>query len=100
MGDDERRAAARKMVNFSVLYRTGLRQYEAVLVNISLTGALFECSTVVPPAGAIVLINFTPPEQGNPITLNGRVARFTPRGFAVQFLSVTEEIQQLVERLK
>ena len=100
MGDDESRAAARKMVSFSVLYRTGLRRHEAVLVDISLTGALLACSAVLPPAGAIVLINLTPPEQEEPITVSARVVRFTPRGFAVQFLSVTEEIQQLVERLK
>ncbi len=62
MSDVERRGAHRKKVQFSVLCRTGLKQSEATLVDISLTGALLE-SAILPPPGMIVTIKFAQLEQ-------------------------------------
>ncbi len=100
MGEAEPRAAARKTVDFSVLYRTGLQQSEATLTNISLTGARLESSVTIPPVGAIVVIKLKPSRQDEPIPVNGRVVRYTASGFAVEFLSLNREAQQMIEGLE
>ncbi len=99
MSDVERRGARRTKVHFSVLCRTGLKQSEATLVDISFTGALLE-STILPPPGMIVTIKFAQPEQEEPIALTGRSVRYTSRGFAMQFLSVTDELLTLIADLE
>ena len=100
MSETELRSAARKTVNFSVLYRTGLRRSQATLIDISLTGALLESSLIIPPIGAIVVIKFEPPGQDEPISINSRVVRYTTSGFAVEFLSLNSETQQMIEALE
>ena len=99
MSDVERRGAPRKKVRFSVLCRTGLKQSEATLVDISLTGALLE-STILPPPGMIVTIKLAQLEQEEPIALTGRSVRYTSRGFAIEFLSLTEELRKLIDDLE
>lgn len=102
MSEAELRAAARKTVNFSALYRTALqqRQSEATTINISLTGALLGSSGNIPPLEAIVVIKFEPPGQDEPISINSRVVRYTTSGFAVEFLSLNSETQQVIEGLE
>ncbi len=100
MSESEPRAAARKTVSFSVLYRTGLQHGDATLTNISLTGARFESSVTIPPVGAIVVIDFKPPGQDEPISVHCRAVRYTASGFAVEFLSLNRETQQMIEGLK
>ena len=100
MGDVERRAAARKTVNFSALYRTGLQPSVAILVNISLTGALLESSVTIPPVGALVVIKFEPPGQDEPISVTSTVVRYTASGFAVEFFSLNRATQQMIEALE
>ncbi len=99
MSEAELRSAARKTVNFSVLYRTGLQQSKATLIDISLTGALLESSVTIPPVGAIVVIKFKPSGQDEPIPVNSRVVRYTTSGFAVEFLSLNKATQQVIEGL-
>ena len=95
----ERRAWPRKEVLLAVLTRSGLLYRDAVLVNISLSGALLESSSVSPHPGTIVQIKFAPPQSGSgaPIELKGRVVRYTSKGFAIEFLTITNELKQLVE---
>ncbi len=100
MSEAERRAAARKRVNFSVLYRTGLQPSVAILANISLTGALLESSVTIPPIGAIVRIKFEPPGQDEPISVSSTVVRYTASGFAVEFLFLNRAMQQMIEGLE
>ena len=100
MSEAERRAAARKTVNFSVLYRTGLRRSQATLIDISLTGAVLESSLIIPRIGAIVRIKFEPPGQDEPISVNGRMVRYTTSGFAVEFLFLNRAIRQMIEGLE
>ena len=100
MSEAERRPAARKTVNFSVLYRAGLQPSVAALVNISLSGALLESSVTIPPIGAIVVIKFELPGQDEPISVNSRAVRHTAGGFAVEFLSLNRATQQMIEGLE
>ena len=97
----ERRAWPGKKVQLSVLCRLGLVDRAAVLVNISLSGAELESSTVSLPPDAIVRIKFVPPQSrsGTPVELKGRVVRYTSKGFAIEFLTITKELEQLVQRL-
>ena len=99
MSDVEHRGALRKKVHFSVLCRTGVKQGQATLVDISLTGAQLESSAILPPPGMLVTIRVAQPEQEEPIALIGRAVRRTPRGFAMQFLSVTDELRKLIADL-
>ena len=96
---NERRAEPRKQVRISVLCRSGIHERLGQLVNISLTGALLESSSVSPPPGTILRINFAPPQSGSAFELKGRVVRHTSKGFAITFLTITKELEQLVQRL-
>ena len=82
-------------------FRSGLVDRSAVLVNISLSGAMLESSSVSPSPGTILRIKFTPPQSGSatPVELKGRVVRCTSEGFAIQFLTITKELEQLVKSL-
>jgi len=87
-------------VEFSVLCTTGLKQSQATLVNISFTGALFESSVIVPPPGAIVKVELIDRQDEKPTSVIGRVVRYTPRGFAIEFISISARLQQLIEELE
>ena len=100
MGDVELRAAARKTANISVLYRAGLHRGAARLVNISHTGALLEPSVTIPPVRASATIKFKPPGQDEPISIDGRVVRYTASGFAVEFLSLNRKTHQMIAGLE
>ena len=72
-----------------------------MLVNISLSEAVLESSSVSPPPGTIVRIKFAPPQSGSetPVELTGRVVHYTSHGFAIKFLTTTKKLEQLVESL-
>jgi hypothetical protein len=52
-----------------------------------------------PPPGTIVTIQFLPRQSDaeTPVELKGRVLRYTSKGFAIKFLTITKELEQLVE---
>ena len=97
----DRRTSSRREIQLSVLCRSGLVSRAAELVNISVVGALLESSSVSPPPGTIVRIKLTPPasDSGTPVELEGRVVRYTSKGFAIEFLTITKKLKQLVESL-
>ena len=97
----ELRTFPRKQVGIAVLCQSGVKQESAQLVNISLTGALLESSSVNPPPGALIKIKFAPPQldSATRIELKGRVVHSTSKGFAIKFLTITEELRELVKRL-
>ena len=86
------RVAPRKQVQILVLCRSGIKQGSAQLVDISLTGARLESTSICPAQGMVVKIRLDRPELDAPIELKGTVVRPTPTGFAIQFLNVTQEI--------
>ena len=97
----ELRPFPRTQVRVGVLVRSGIHEWIGKLVDISLTGALLECSQVSASRGTIVKIRLVPPwsDPGAPVELKGRVLRFTSRGVAIEFVSITEELRQLVNSL-
>ncbi len=92
----DRRVAPRKQVHFLVLCRSGIRQGSAQLVDVSLTGARLESTSICPAQGMLVKIQLDSPELNAPIELKGTVVRHTVTGFAIQFLKVTHEILKRV----
>jgi hypothetical protein len=95
----ELRPLPRKQLQITVLCRSGIREGIGQLVNVSLSGALLECSVMSPPPGTIVTIQFLPRQSDaeTPVELKGRVLRYTSKGFAIKFLTITKELEQLVE---
>jgi hypothetical protein len=62
----ELRPLPRKQLQITVLCRSGIREGIGQLVNVSLSGALLECSVMSPPPGTIVTIQFLPRQTRKP----------------------------------
>ncbi len=88
----ERRGMRRQEVDLLVLCRSGTRQGSARLVNISLIGAELESPEIRPAEGTLVKIRLVSPA----IELKGTVVRHTNEGFAIQFLTVSKEVADLM----
>ena len=98
MDQTDRRKAPRREVHLPVIGRTVFEPFEAVLANISLSGALLEqVSSTLPPTGSFTKVELLPSERKTPIELTGIVVRQTEDGFAVQFLSIPEELRKLMD---
>ncbi len=93
----DRRIAPRKAVSFSARLQSGTEERLAQVVNISISGALFECPLIYPVPGALIRIQLRPPEVDPPIEVKGRIMRRTETGLVVQFVTVTEELIELLE---
>jgi hypothetical protein len=91
-----RRVSPRKQVRLLACCRSGIETGSAQLVNISLTGALLESKWIYPVRGSLVKILFESPDIDAPIELTGMVVRYTQNSFAIQFLTVTNELLELV----
>ena len=95
----ERRSSPREQVRITVLLRTGTQKEWVQLVNLSLSGALFEPTSIHLPEGMLVMMSFHPPGRSAAIELTGKVARQTETGIAVQFGELTRDLVQLVRDL-
>jgi hypothetical protein len=94
--DPKRRSSPRKEVRLEFLCSSGLQKESTQLVNISLSGALLESRSLRPAEGSLVKISFEPPEVNAPFEITGVVVRTTQNGFAIQPLTVTNELVELV----
>jgi hypothetical protein len=92
----ERRAAPRKKVSLAVLCRAGAQRGAGRMVNVSLSGALLEPTSIQPEQGSAVNIVFSTPGAGRSTQLDGTVARHTKTGFAIQFLAANDALRELV----
>ncbi len=92
----ERRIAPRKKVSLAVLCRSGVERGAGRMVNVSLSGALLEPTSIRPEQGAAVRILFATPGAVRSTELNGTAARHTETGFAIQFLAANDGLRELV----
>jgi hypothetical protein len=92
----EQRIAPRKKVSLAVLCRSGDQRGAGQMVNVSLSGALLESTSIRPDYGAAVKILFATPGTGRSTELSGTVARHTESGFAIQFLTANDGLRELV----
>jgi len=92
----EQRNAPRKRVSLAVLCRSGVERGAGRMVNVSLSGALLESTSIQPERGAAVKILFAAPGAGRSTELDGTVARRTETGFAIQFLAANNAPRELM----
>lgn len=92
----EHRNAPRKKVTLAVLCKSGVERGAGRMVNVSLSGALLEPTSIRPERGAAVRILFATPGVGRSAELDGAVARHTETGFAIQFLAASDALRELM----
>lgn len=93
-----RGAAPRKAVSQRVRLRTGIYDLSAQLIDISMSGALLKCATFQPYKGRRLKIQIQRHGASN-VDLTGTVVRLTDNAFAIQFLSTTDELVDLMRGL-
>jgi hypothetical protein len=92
----EQRSAPRKKVSLAVLCRSGVERGAGRMVNVSLSGALLEPTSIRPGQRAAVEILFAAPGARRSTELSGTVARHTETGFAIQFRGANDALRELV----
>ena len=96
--DRERRLTPQLPISVPVIVELGDLSHEAVLCDISLSGARIEQTSFHPPLGAEVVVTFTFSLDAPAFELITRVVRHTgPNGFAIQFESVDAGLKEVLE---
>ena len=90
------RSAPRKKVSLAVLCRSGVERGAGRMVNVSLSGALLEPTSIRPDPGDAINIVFSTPGAVRSTELRGTAARRTETGFAIQFLAANDGLRELV----
>jgi hypothetical protein len=80
----ESRNGVRLKTLFETLYCSGREEGEAMLADVSYSGALLE-SEAKPSMGSSVTLNVCLPDGVKPVKLRGKVVRHTSGGFAIQY---------------
>ena len=93
-----RGGAPRKAASHRVRIRTGIHDLSAQLIDISRSGALLQCATFQPPKGRSLKIQIQR-QGGANVDLTGTVVRVTQNTFAIQFVSVPDELADLMRKL-
>jgi len=94
----ERRKIARKPCALPVRYVVEDKIFKDVVTDISTDGAFVESCAYLAVGQHITLI-FSPDDQEEPVNATGRVVRTTKEGVGVQFKSVSEDFETMIERL-
>ena len=92
----QQRSAPRKKVRLAVLCRSGVERGAGRMVNVSLSGALLEPTSIRPDPGDAINIVFSTPGAARSTELSGTAARRTETGFAIQFLAASDGLRELV----
>jgi hypothetical protein len=69
------------------------------LADVSYTGARLEDTGIRPSIGALAILYVCLPEDPKPIQLEGRVARHTDAGFAIEYEKPDEDTRRGVDRI-
>jgi hypothetical protein len=93
IGLPDTRSAPRREVSANVLCRTANREASALLVKISLSGALLESALAGADRGRMVTIQFPSFE------VVGTVVHQTETGFAIQFISTPDDFEERLRDL-
>jgi hypothetical protein len=79
-----------------VTFTAGVIQGSGIIMDISATGAQIYRPSTTLPKGAVADLFFLQPETNRKLRAVGQVVRLTDEGFAVHFLRVERELEQLV----
>ncbi len=92
----ELRSHPRRLVEIPVVCGSGVEKGSAMMVNVSLSGALLENASIRPRRGALTEISFRRMDRDEPVRLIGTVVRHTGSGFAIAFATVSQALLELV----
>ncbi len=98
MSDKRTHQRAQVDVEIIVMCVSGTDRGSGTLASLSLSGALLEKTSIRPKLGAAVEIRFRLPNDDKPQTLAGTAVRHSASGFAIQFVTSSEVVRQILER--
>jgi hypothetical protein len=84
---------------FETHFSSQRQEGEGVLADISYTGARVEDTGIRPSIGALAILYVCLPDDPKPIQLEGRVARHTDAGFAIEYEKPDQDTRRGVDRI-
>jgi len=94
----ERRKSVRKPCSLPVRYVVEDKVFKDVVTDISTDGVFLETCAYLAVGQHITLI-FSPDDEEEPVNVTGTVVRTTKQGVGVQFKTVGEDFEEMVEHL-
>ncbi len=91
------RHGIRLKTRFETLYCSDRQEGEAVLADVSYSGALLEGHTKKPALGSRVMLYVCLPNGAKPVELRGKVVRYTALGFAIQYDQPNPDVVRFVD---
>lgn len=92
----EERQGVRLKTRFETLYCSDRQEGEAVLADVSYSGALLESATK-PAIGSSVMLYVRLPDSSKPVELRGKVVRHAPNGFAIFYDKPNPSVVRFVD---
>lgn len=84
---------------FETHFSSQRQEGEGVLADISYTGARVEDTGIQPKIGALAILYVCLPDDAKPFQLEGKIARHTDSGFAIEYERANEETRRGVDRI-
>jgi hypothetical protein len=84
---------------FETHFSSQRQEGEGVLADVSYTGARVEDTGIQPSVGALAILYVCLPDDTKPFQLEGKVARHTQAGFAIEFENPDEDTRRAVDRI-
>ena len=84
----------RVKTNYEAHFSSQRSEGEAVLADVSCSGARLEGASPMPNVGASAVLYVDLPDDSKPVQLTGRVVRLTETGFAIEFEGPTPDAQK------
>ena len=95
----EIRSSPRVRTWFETHFSSQRQEGEGVLADISYTGARVEETGIRPSVGALAILYVCLPDDPNPFQVEGKVARHTDSGFAIEYEKPDEDTRRGVDRI-
>ncbi len=84
---------------FETHFSSQRQEGEGVLADVSYTGARVEDTGIQPKVGALAILYVCLPDDPKPFQLEGKVARHTEAGFAIEYDKPDEDTRRGVDRI-
>jgi len=95
----EIRSSPRVRTWFETHFSSQRQEGEGVLADVSYTGARVEETGIRPSIGALAILYVCLPDDPNPFQVEGKVARHTDSGFAIEYEKPDEDTRRGVDRI-
>jgi hypothetical protein len=97
--ESEIRRSPRIRTWFETHFSSQRQEGEGVLADVSYTGARVEDTGIRPSVGALAILYVCLPDDPKPFQLEGKVARHTDAGFAIEYEKPDEDTRRGVDRI-